>query len=1223
MGEAGSDWDTAQLVGLAAAGPAAVCVPLLGASLPLPQPRRTSGAQADASAWVGCPASRALGSSTVLPAVLAIPPWQPPPALTNDSSTVSACSVHEAPSDPAWQRVIDGLCRAFPPPAAADGAHHAAATGQQGGWHVVLLALQLGPQHVGALLLVLPATPKDAAGFEGAGTQPPPLLRPLLSEPGALAALASSVADCCLGPVLRSVQEVSTCAARMAACRGVRPMTSALCSALAAALSQEVYMEASVRLALLPGRDATRGILLDDAPALPRCRTIGGRGSVGGAAGPGAALMAMSWHPSGQQRSTDAKLSAAVQRLLTEEAGGSGRPPQVPSAHRQIAAQGQVVRGKYWAHASSSKQLRSHAADSRMGSVQCAGGHASLINLRGSLAARLLTPPGSPNAPSLTGKAGGTISQQIVEHGQGRSTAAVSSSAAAASPCLRISSAVLPTIASLLQDASQSCTDVISILSGPASWRDSSTASTAGSLIALSCCWEGLTCGGLFQQPGSGGPDGSGQLPALVLYLTTAAALPRTLLTAACDCVADLLQVLAPAALHALSGAAAEEWSHLRLLAQRGAAAALSEGGLPSFLLNSAPSLGAAGAPGLTSPPAKAPGARQRRIHSGGVGQPLGAPGGTGVITSPTRTSLNPVAAALLSSSAAAGTSGLPASGVHCIVGSPPGHTVGGIHGSPVVSVGDLLSSHCASGYRPANQPNGAAHGSTGGGGGAGAHTAARDLARELALEEAFMSNDGSSTEAGGTPAVTQQGFADVPDAAALALMLASRALSDGASEEGQRQAQMSLLLGSFQAELDFSRAAAAPAGGLHAEDDVRALRLQRALGTGADSVVMLADLHGGKVAVKLIVPPDACEAEAQDGAAPGSPDPERLQERRRQLLRSVRELAVLSSVSHPNIVQVYSWSTRVVPPEVPRPGDASPANLTVVPEGEPAPGPLCTALVMEFCDMGSLADAIDTGLFHKAAARAAAALGRNARAEGAGGTGLLSSSPHDSSRLGRPPGPVAAGNTPQRLAGGAALRAVYLTLLEVAMALRHLHALNLVHCDVKPANVLLRSSASDPRGFTTKLSDFGFVDLMQPRAPSGDGAALGEGGEEALVEGRRCALRFPDRLGTLTHQAPEIFLQGAAVDASVDIYAYGILMWELLTGRAPYQAYAANSFLDVPYKVVLEGLRPALPADAPLDYRALAQDCWASQPAQRPTAAALVARVQRLLDLSCGAAQG
>ncbi len=41
------------------------------------------------------------------------------------------------------------------------------------------------------------------------------------------------------------------------------------------------------------------------------------------------------------------------------------------------------------------------------------------------------------------------------------------------------------------------------------------------------------------------------------------------------------------------------------------------------------------------------------------------------------------------------------------------------------------------------------------------------------------------------------------------------------------------------------------------------------------------------------------------------------------------------------------------------------------------------------------------------------------------------------------------------------------------------MHSLHVVHCDLKPQNVLLKSSPRDPRGFTAKLSDFGLAKMM------------------------------------------------------------------------------------------------------------------------------------------------
>jgi serine/threonine protein kinase len=74
--------------------------------------------------------------------------------------------------------------------------------------------------------------------------------------------------------------------------------------------------------------------------------------------------------------------------------------------------------------------------------------------------------------------------------------------------------------------------------------------------------------------------------------------------------------------------------------------------------------------------------------------------------------------------------------------------------------------------------------------------------------------------------------------------------------------------------------------------------------------------------------------------------------------------------------------------------------------------------------------------------------------------------------------------------------------LVQLAQALRYLHAAQLLHCDVKADNVLLRSDPAQPLGWAVKLSDFGVSKLLR------------EGG---AVINRSCS-------GTLSHLAPELF---------------------------------------------------------------------------------------------------
>jgi serine/threonine protein kinase len=46
---------------------------------------------------------------------------------------------------------------------------------------------------------------------------------------------------------------------------------------------------------------------------------------------------------------------------------------------------------------------------------------------------------------------------------------------------------------------------------------------------------------------------------------------------------------------------------------------------------------------------------------------------------------------------------------------------------------------------------------------------------------------------------------------------------------------------------------------------------------------------------------------------------------------------------------------------------------------------------------------------------------------------------------------------------------------------MEHLHAANVLHCDLKPGNVLLKATTADRRGFICKLADFGMSRLLDP----------------------------------------------------------------------------------------------------------------------------------------------
>ena len=146
-----------------------------------------------------------------------------------------------------------------------------------------------------------------------------------------------------------------------------------------------------------------------------------------------------------------------------------------------------------------------------------------------------------------------------------------------------------------------------------------------------------------------------------------------------------------------------------------------------------------------------------------------------------------------------------------------------------------------------------------------------------------------------------------------------------------------------------------------------------------------------------------------------------------------------------------------------------------------------------------------------------------------------------------------------------------------VALALDQAHTHGVVHRDVKPANVLL---AEDGR---VKVTDFGI-------------AKAASVGDDLTSTGTV--------LGTTRYLAPEQ-VRGDPTDARVDVYATGLLLYEMLAGRLPF-----TGDTDMATAVVRLTTPPApLPASVPPGLAAIVDRCLADDPSDRyPTAAALAA---------------
>lgn len=148
---------------------------------------------------------------------------------------------------------------------------------------------------------------------------------------------------------------------------------------------------------------------------------------------------------------------------------------------------------------------------------------------------------------------------------------------------------------------------------------------------------------------------------------------------------------------------------------------------------------------------------------------------------------------------------------------------------------------------------------------------------------------------------------------------------------------------------------------------------------------------------------------------------------------------------------------------------------------------------------------------------------------------------------------------------------------LSTAKALLHLHRQSppIIHRDVKSHNLLFS------RDGTLKLCDFGLV------------------------------LTSASRAGTPCYMAPELF-DNLPFGPAVDVYAFGMLLWEMFTGNVPFEGFEV---LDIA-NVVKDGQRPAVPkGDTPREVRRLIEDCWAQRATERPNFAEVVERLDSLLD--------
>ena len=166
----------------------------------------------------------------------------------------------------------------------------------------------------------------------------------------------------------------------------------------------------------------------------------------------------------------------------------------------------------------------------------------------------------------------------------------------------------------------------------------------------------------------------------------------------------------------------------------------------------------------------------------------------------------------------------------------------------------------------------------------------------------------------------------------------------------------------------------------------------------------------------------------------------------------------------------------------------------------------------------------------------------------------------------------------------------------DIAAALHFLHfnchdGATIIHRDLKPDNI----------GFTSngdlKLFDFGLCTLVKRRTSGAD------------------AYELTGHTGSLRYMAPEVALHKPYTE-KVDVYSYGIMVWEMARDRVPFQGMNKAEFTE---KVVMKNERPKIDKTWPRGFSNLLSSCWNPNPALRPSFNQIIKEIDTLAAAAGG----
>ncbi len=198
---------------------------------------------------------------------------------------------------------------------------------------------------------------------------------------------------------------------------------------------------------------------------------------------------------------------------------------------------------------------------------------------------------------------------------------------------------------------------------------------------------------------------------------------------------------------------------------------------------------------------------------------------------------------------------------------------------------------------------------------------------------------------------------------------------------------------------------------------------------------------------------------------------------------------------------------------------------------------------------------------------------------------------------------------------GASTVQLVLSVGIQIADGLHAAHSLGIFHRDLKPQNVMLTD------GGLVKILDFGLARRLRPEDASFDPSKPSVSRDASIAE------TYTARGGTIRYMAPEQFVTGQSSVQS-DVWALGVLLFEMLSGRHPFarpdaedfQVIRAIQFVDAPDLVeIVPGILPEM--------KSVVEHCLAKNPAARYASAAEVREalktIMKAMQLETGGIPG